>query len=52
MQKKNSIECTVQQCKYHHNKTDYCTLDTIMVGTHEQNPKMPECTDCNSFKLK
>ena len=31
-----------------------CTpnLSTIQVGTHEANPTMVECTDCQSFKLK
>ena len=30
----------------------YCGLNTIQVGTHEANPTMAECTDCQSFKLK
>ncbi len=46
------IECTVTQCKYHNNTENYCTLDKIQVGTHEKDPKMPSCTDCNSFVLK
>ncbi len=28
---------------------NFCTLNTIDVGTHESNPTLPECTDCNSF---
>lgn len=51
MEKNTSIGCTVQQCKYHNKSEDYCTLDKIMVGTHEMNPKVPECTDCKSFEL-
>ena len=47
-----SIGCTVTQCMYHNGKENYCTLDHIMVGTHEANPTMSECTDCNSFKCK
>ena len=47
-----SIGCTVQQCKYRSVSENNCTLDKIMVGTHEQDPKMPECTDCNSFVKK
>ena len=47
----NSIKCTVQQCKYHCNTKDYCSLDCIIVGTHEQNPTNNECTDCKSFEL-
>lgn len=52
MEKNDSIKCSVQQCKYHAKKTDYCTLDAIQVGTHELNPKVPECTDCKSFVLE
>lgn len=52
MNKNESIKCSVQQCKYHACSENYCTLNTIRVGTHEANPKVPECTDCNSFELK
>ena len=47
-----SIGCTVQQCEYHCDSQDYCTLEKINVGTHESNPTMVECTDCESFKAK
>ena len=47
-----SIRCTVQQCSHHCSDADYCTLSSINVGTHEMNPTMVECTDCNSFELK
>lgn len=47
-----SIECTVKNCEYHGGNEAFCTLDKIKVGTHEMNPTVPECTDCNSFKLK
>jgi len=52
MPKNDSIKCTVQQCKYNDTSEAYCTLNQILVGTHEQSPKVPECTDCNSFELK
>lgn len=53
MEKKNpSIMCSVQQCKYHSGSEDYCTLNSINVGTHESDPTVPECTDCNSFEKK
>lgn len=52
MDKNNSIKCTVEQCKYNNNSEKYCTLTQILVGTHETSPKVPECTDCNSFELK
>lgn len=47
-----SIKCTVQQCAHHCDDCDYCTLGSINIGTHEMNPTMVECTDCNSFQLK
>ena len=53
MNKENkSIACTVNNCSYHAQEVDYCTLDKIQVGTHESNPTKVECTDCESFKLK
>lgn len=45
-----SIKCTVQQCSYHCTSKDYCTLDTVTIGTHEPNPTMEQCTDCKSFQ--
>ncbi len=50
--KNESIKCTVSQCTHHCDSGDYCSLSSIQVGTHESNPTMPECTDCNSFELK
>ena len=47
-----SIRCTVQQCKNHCQSEDYCALNAIEVGTHEMNPTVVECTDCNSFVRK
>ncbi|WP_040197394.1 DUF1540 domain-containing protein [Candidatus Soleaferrea massiliensis] len=47
-----SIGCTVTSCEYHCNEADYCSLDKIVVGTHEPNPTQIECTDCTSFKPK
>ncbi len=46
----NSIMCTVEQCKHHCQTQDYCSLDNIRVGTHEANPTVVECTDCESFE--
>lgn len=48
----NSISCTVCQCQNHAGAKNYCTLNKISVGTHEQNPTQPQCTDCQSFVLK
>lgn len=46
------IECTVQQCANHCPDSNFCTLDHILVGTHEMTPTMDQCTDCKSFRRK
>ncbi|MBR5683080.1 MAG: DUF1540 domain-containing protein [Ruminococcus sp.] len=52
-QKKNkSIKCDVSQCRHNLVSEHYCSLDCISVGTHEDNPTVPECTDCNSFVVR
>jgi len=36
MEKANhSIRCTVTSCSYHCDNQNYCSLDSIQVGTHE-----------------
>ena len=45
-----SIRCSVEQCVHHCNSCDYCSLDKISVGTHENNPSQEQCTDCLSFR--
>lgn len=47
-----SIKCLVPQCSYHCIGADYCSLASIQVGTHEANPTMDQCTDCQSFEAK
>ncbi|MGI6751362.1 MAG: DUF1540 domain-containing protein [Anaerovoracaceae bacterium] len=47
-----SIECVVTNCKYHCDTEDYCSLDSIIVGCHEEHPTKAECTDCQSFEIK
>ena len=51
-QANNAIRCTVEQCQYHCDSKDYCSLDSITIGTHESNPSMDQCTDCQSFCTK
>jgi hypothetical protein len=51
MDENKAIGCSVSSCEYHA-KSDYCTLNKIQVGTHEDNPTDIECTDCESFKVK
>ena len=46
------IACTVNNCAHHAQDKDYCTLNSIKVGTHEANPTQIECTDCESFDMK
>lgn len=47
-----SIECTVTNCRNHCNSANFCSLDRILVGTHEADPTMDQCTDCKSFELR
>ena len=50
--KNESIKCTIKTCKHHAKDENYCSLDSILVGTHEANPTEKACTDCESFELK
>lgn len=50
--KNECIECSIKNCAYHAQDVDYCTLNSIKVGTHEANPTKKECTDCESFQNK
>lgn len=50
-QANHSIACTVFQCANHAKDANYCALDKISVGTHESNPTVCQCTDCESFVL-
>ena len=52
MEKNESIKCSITSCKHNNETEKYCTLNQIVIGTHESNPKMIECTDCESFVLK
>ena len=47
-----SIECTVFDCTHHCESENYCSLDRILVGTHECDPTVEQCTDCMSFRRK
>lgn len=47
-----SIHCTVEQCKYNNKEENFCTLDQVDIGTHEMQPTVPQCVDCNSFEAK
>ena len=45
-------KCIVSQCAHHCEDANYCSLERILVGTHEQNPTVDSCTDCKSFRKK
>ena len=45
-----SIRCNVTSCAHHCENAQYCGLNSIQVGTHEANPTMDQCTDCQSFE--
>ncbi|MCQ2456659.1 MAG: DUF1540 domain-containing protein [Clostridia bacterium] len=47
----NCIECSVFQCANHSTSDNFCALDKIKVGSHEKNPTVSQCTDCESFIL-
>ena len=46
------IECLVTSCAHHCEAENYCSLDRILVGTHETSPVADQCTDCMSFAKK
>lgn len=43
------IICNVTSCRHHHSDKNYCSLESIRVGTHEPAPAAEQCTDCQSF---
>ena len=46
----SSIKCTVTNCAHHCKDVNNCGLSSIQVGTHESNPSMDQCTDCQSYQ--
>ncbi|MDD5795220.1 DUF1540 domain-containing protein [Clostridium sp. HCP1S3_B4] len=48
----SNIKCSVKQCKFNNESSGHCSLEEIKIGTHEANPTVPQCTDCESFVLK
>ena len=47
-----SIECSVKQCEYHCGNENFCTLNRVKIATHEANPTVCQCVDCESFVKK
>ena len=52
MNANHSIKCSVDECQYHCGAENYCSLDCVSIGTHEANPTLKQCVDCESFMLK
>lgn len=50
--KNPNIRCTVEQCRHNLGSECFCTLDVVHIGTHEPNPTMKECVDCDSFEKR
>ncbi len=48
MNPNSSIQCTVTECK-NHCENNHCGLNTVKIGTHEANPTVCQCVDCESF---
>ena len=44
-----NIECTVNQCKNHSESSNHCSLERVKIGTHEKDPTVCQCVDCESF---
>lgn len=47
-----SIRCTVDTCANHAQSEEYCALEHVQIGTHEANPSVCQCVDCESFVAK
>ncbi|MEA4911870.1 MAG: DUF1540 domain-containing protein [Oscillospiraceae bacterium] len=44
------VKCSVKSCRNHCDRENFCTLDCVCIGTHENDPAMNQCTDCLSFE--
>ena len=49
---KNVPKLAFQKDMWYLESENYCSLDRILVGTHEVNPTMDQCTDCKSFRKR
>lgn len=47
-----SIQCKVEECKYHAQDREYCSLDNIVVGKQADYATTSNTTDCESFEVK
>ncbi len=51
-QANSSIKCSVNKCKNHCGCENYCSLNSVVIGTHEADPTVCQCVDCESFEAK
>lgn len=49
MEINQSIECEVDECKFHDQSSEHCTLNKIKVEKNETRATNVESTDCGSF---
>ncbi len=52
MKANKSIECIVDECRYHAREESYCSLDHIKVIKHLDRATTQEATDCGSFEVQ
>ncbi len=45
------IHCSVKSCQYN-DQVQYCTLDSIQVGSNEHHARTKQETDCLSFEAE
>lgn len=48
----DAIKCTVNNCKFHCNNENFCSLEEIRIGSCQCNPCENEATNCQSFEYK
>ena len=46
------IKCDVTSCKNHCNSENFCSLNTIKIGTKNSQPMTCQNVDCESFEAK
>ena len=52
MEINSSIECEVEECKFHDESSEHCTLNKIKVEKSVAKATTVQSTDCGSFKVK
>lgn len=47
-----SIKCNVNNCKNHCGSQNYCSLNSVKIGTKNSNPTDCKYVDCESFEAE